>query len=183
MPTDRMGPPPGVSPPMRMTASWSGSNDPTAYKSVTRKCAPNGELPSDPQAPASPKLCKKPLSQFIIAPRAQASRRCETQATLGGKPSSFSYRFGPLTPCARSANLIAGDGTKNGLSAPNKEPGTNQNDYLTEKAPYKSSELLYGNRLSSGTCLEGPEMVRLCLAEGGPRLAALLHFPFQHAVT
>jgi hypothetical protein len=26
------------------------------------------------------------------------------------------YRFGPLTPSARSANLIAGDGTKNGLS-------------------------------------------------------------------
>ena len=34
------------------------------------------------------KLCKKPLSQVIIAPRAQASRRCETQATLGGKPPS-----------------------------------------------------------------------------------------------
>src|SRR5215467_15838467 len=48
------------------------------------------------------------------------------------------YRFGPLTPSARSANLIAGDGTKNGLSAPNKEPGTNQNDYFTGKAPYKS---------------------------------------------
>jgi hypothetical protein len=26
------------------------------------------------------------------------------------------YRFGPLTPSARSANLVAGDGTKNGLS-------------------------------------------------------------------
>src|SRR3954452_25408711 len=47
------------------------------------------------------------------------------------------YRFGPLTPCARSANLIAGDGTKNGFPAPNKEPTTNQNHYLTGKAPYK----------------------------------------------
>src|SRR5215469_4992309 len=27
----------------------SGSNDPTAYKSVTRRSVPNGELPSDPQ--------------------------------------------------------------------------------------------------------------------------------------
>ena len=43
-----------------------------------------------------------------------------------------------MTPSARSANLIAGDGTKNGLSAPNKEAATNQNDYLTGKAPYKS---------------------------------------------
>jgi hypothetical protein len=28
MPTERMGPPPGASPPMRMTASWSGPNLP-----------------------------------------------------------------------------------------------------------------------------------------------------------
>jgi hypothetical protein len=47
------------------------------------------------------------------------------------------YRFGPLTPSARSANLIAGDGTKNGFPAPNKEPTINQNHYLTAKAPYK----------------------------------------------
>src|SRR6201982_1278826 len=47
------------------------------------------------------------------------------------------YRFGPLTPSARSANLIAGDGTKKGLRAPNKEPSKNQNDYLTGKAPYR----------------------------------------------
>jgi hypothetical protein len=56
------------------------------------KMRPNGELPSDPQQidrhRQTLKLCKKPLSQFIIAPRAQASRRCETQATLGGKPPS-----------------------------------------------------------------------------------------------
>jgi hypothetical protein len=37
----------------------------------------------------TPKLCKKPVSLFIVAPRAQASRRCETQAPLGGKPPSF----------------------------------------------------------------------------------------------
>src|SRR5712671_2651604 len=41
--------PPGASPPMRMTASWSGSNDPTVYKSVATKMCPTGELPSDPQ--------------------------------------------------------------------------------------------------------------------------------------
>src|SRR6201993_4977019 len=47
------------------------------------------------------------------------------------------YRFGPLTPSARSANLIAGDGTRNGCLAPNKEPVTNQKHDLTGKAPYK----------------------------------------------
>src|SRR5580692_7274127 len=86
MPTERMGPPPGASPPMRMTASWSGSNDPTVYKSVARRCAPVASSPRILNRPTGTvqtlKLCKKPLSQVIIAPRAQASRRCETQATL-----------------------------------------------------------------------------------------------------
>src|SRR6516165_8949240 len=45
------------------------------------------------------------------------------------------YRFGPLTPSARSANLIAGDGTKNGFPAPNKEPATNQKIRLDRKSP------------------------------------------------
>src|SRR5580704_12068599 len=49
------------------------------------------------------------------------------------------YRFGPLTPSARSANLIAGDGTKNGLSrSEQKTVSTTQNNRLTGKAPYKS---------------------------------------------
>jgi hypothetical protein len=50
------------------------------------------------------------------------------------------YRFGPLTPSARSANLIAGDGTKNGpspLRTRNRQK--NQNNHLTGKAPYKSA--------------------------------------------
>ena len=52
------------------------------------------------------------------------------------------YRFGPLTPSARSANLTAGDGTKNGFPAPNKEPAKTKNDHLTGKAPYKSESIL-----------------------------------------
>src|SRR5271169_6673815 len=53
------------------------------------RSAPNGELPSDPPQTVNrqtPELCKKPLSLFIIAPRALGSRRCETQVPLGGKP-------------------------------------------------------------------------------------------------
>jgi len=49
-----------------------------------------------------------------------------TQAPLSGKPPSFAKRFGPLTPSARSANLIAGDGKKNGIPAPNKESPKSQ---------------------------------------------------------
>src|SRR6266550_5597499 len=79
-----------------------------------------------------------PVSLSIVAPRAQASRRCETQATLGGKAAKLCYRFGPLTPAARSANLIPGDGTKNGLSrSEQKTVSTTQNNRLTGKAPYR----------------------------------------------
>src|SRR5215813_3708234 len=35
------------------------------------------------------------------------------------------------------SNLIAGDGTKNGFPASNKEPATNQKHDLTGKAPYR----------------------------------------------
>src|SRR5690242_17731345 len=52
------------------------------------------------------------------------------------------YRFGPLTPSARSANLIAGDGTKNGFPAPNKEPPTNQKSLLDRKSPIQVRILL-----------------------------------------
>src|ERR1700731_3766329 len=49
-------------------------------------------------------------------------------------------RFGPLTPSARSGDLIAGDGTKNGLSrSEQKTVSTTQNNRLTGKAPYKST--------------------------------------------
>src|ERR1700730_332691 len=64
----------------------------------------------------TPELRRNALSLFIVPPRAQASRRCETQATLSGKARKLRERFGPLTPSARSGNLIAGDGMKNGLS-------------------------------------------------------------------
>jgi len=77
-----------------------------------------------------------PRSQFIIAPRAQAPRRCETQASLGGKPPSC-YRFDPLTPFARSAHLIAGDGTKNGFPLRIQNRQKPKNECLTGKAPYK----------------------------------------------
>src|SRR5437660_2929602 len=55
-----MDPPPGASPPMRMTASWSGSNDPTAYKSVARRCAQwRAPLGSSTEAPSRRRSCAK----------------------------------------------------------------------------------------------------------------------------
>ena len=45
MPTERMGPPPGALPPMRMTASWLGPSGPTEYKFAASKDAPMASSP------------------------------------------------------------------------------------------------------------------------------------------
>ena len=95
--------------PMRMTASWSGSNDPTAYKSVARDPRPMASSPSDYQSdmqcvPSDAPASKSPISLVILPLRAQASKpapglnrgRCETQAPLSGKPPSFA---GVSVPC------------------------------------------------------------------------------------
>ena len=98
MPTDRMGPPPGASPPMRMIASWSGSNDPTAYKSVARRSVPNGELPSDPQhtgrqAPIRHRSYAK--ARLAVHRRSACSgvkalrNTSAARLRLGGKPPSY----------------------------------------------------------------------------------------------
>src|SRR5215831_172178 len=143
------------------------------HTSLCHEDAPNGELPSDPHRQTgtrrSPKLCKKPVSPFIVAPRAQASRRCETRAPLNGKAAKLCYRFGPLTPSARSANLIAGDGTKNGLSrSEQKTVSTTQNNRLTGKAPY---------RFESCSLQRG---VRLCSELGGCRRKTLRFCAILH---
>src|SRR5260370_36371527 len=91
------------------------------------KMCPNGELASDPQQTDAPSdaeaMQKAPVAghrrsacSCVKACPGEGRGRCETQATLSGKAAKLFYRFGPLTPSARSANLIPGDGTKNGLS-------------------------------------------------------------------
>src|SRR6201987_4929917 len=81
---------------------------------------------------------ESPISRFIVPPRAQASRRCENTSVARRQAAKLRYRFGPLTPSARSGSLIAGDGTKNGLSrSEQKNVSTNQHNRLTGKAPYK----------------------------------------------
>src|SRR5271169_3104863 len=76
-----------------------------------------GELPSDPQQTApDAELCKKPLSPFIVPPRAQASKpapglnrgRCETQATLSQTLPTFECK--PLRSFAEAVSVCLRDG-------------------------------------------------------------------------
>ena len=124
---------------MRMTASWSGSHDPAVYKSVTRRSVPMASSPSDPQQTDRHRSRHPGMRKARLA----VHHRCACSGLKALRNTSAArrhtaklcYRFGPLTPSARSANLIAGDGTKNGLCAPNKEPVTNQKPLLDRKSP------------------------------------------------
>jgi hypothetical protein len=139
MPTDRMGPPPGASPPMRMTASWSESNDPTEYKCAARDPRPMASSPRILRRQATVRrrsFAKKPVSQFIIAPPTQASRRCETQAPLGGKRQAL-LPFRSLDPfrVLREPDRRRRDEER--LSRSEQRTDNKPKHHLTGKAPYK----------------------------------------------
>src|SRR5437868_10675337 len=83
------------------------------------KMCPNGELPSDPQQtdrhrPDAEAMQKAPVA---VHRRSACSGVKALRNTTAAKrqAAKLCSRFGPLTPSARSANLIAGDGTKNGF--------------------------------------------------------------------
>src|SRR5260370_41174993 len=103
---------PGGLPPMRMTASWSGSNDPTVYKSVARRCAPMASSPrilnrqTDRHRPDAEAMQKAPVA---VHRRSACSgvKALRNTSNARRQAANLCYRFGPLTPSARSANLIA----------------------------------------------------------------------------
>ena len=116
------------------------------------KMRPNGELPSDPQAPTSPEAMQK--ARLAVHHRSACSgvKALRNTSDARRQAAKLCYRFGPLTPSARSANLIAGDGTKNGFPAPNKEPAKTKNHHLTGKAPYKFESISLQRGVSNEPC-------------------------------
>src|SRR6516164_686792 len=84
----------------------------------------------------TPRYAKRP-SRSSSSLRAEGLKALRNTSPARRQAAKLRQRFGPLTPSARSASLIAGDGTKNGFPAPYKEPTINQNHYLTGKAPYR----------------------------------------------
>jgi hypothetical protein len=144
------------------------------YTSSRRDPRP-GELPSDDTQTGTARRRsyqeEAPLLRVILPARAQPSRRCETQAPLSGKPPSCAKCFGPLTASARSGNLIAGDGTKNGpfpLRTKNQQkPKTNS---LTGKAPYKFESISLQRRVRYE--LRAPHAVQARSVRRGPSMHA-----------
>src|SRR3954454_22402900 len=139
MPTKRMGPPPGAFPPMLFTASWSGAL--LTYRIQVRgakKCR-NGELPSDLKGHTGTVQDAEAMQKARLAVHHRSAcsgvKALRNTSDARRQAAKLCYRFGPLTPSARSANLIAGDGTKNGLSRSEQRTATNQKQPLDTKSP------------------------------------------------
>src|SRR6516164_4889147 len=92
--------------------------------SLRREIRLNRELPSD----------------LTVPPRAQASRRCQTQAPLGGKAPSFAKRFAPLTPlrALQEPDRRRRD-EERPLQPPNKELAINRKTPLDRESPIQGS--------------------------------------------
>ena len=90
---------------------------------------------------------QKSPSAVIIASRAQASRRCETQASLSGKAAKLwlAFRSLDLFRALREPDRRRRDEKRPCRSE--QKTATNQNDYLTGKAPYKSCKPAVPQRL------------------------------------
>src|SRR5438552_17092926 len=88
MPTARMGPPPRSFAADAHDCIMVRIRTDLPNTSLWREDAPQWRAPSDYQsdilqAPSDAGASERgPISLFIVPPRAQASRRCETQATL-----------------------------------------------------------------------------------------------------
>src|SRR4051812_47256000 len=125
---------------MRMTASWSGPNDPTEYKSVARRCRPIASSPRILNRPTDrhrPETDARQKARLAVHHRSACSgvKALRNTSDARRQAAKLCYRFSPLTPSARSANLIAGDGTKNGLSRSEQRTATNQKPLLDTKSP------------------------------------------------
>ena len=107
------------------------------------KTRPNGELPSDHYADRrreTPELRRKAHLAVHRPSACSGVKALRNTSDATRQAAKLCYRFGPLTPSARSANLIPGDGTKNGRSrSEQKTVSTTQNNRLTGKAPYSVS--------------------------------------------
>ena len=140
-------------------ASWSGSNDPTVYKSVARRCAPMASSPwilnRQTGTPDAEAMQEAPVA---VHRRSACSgvKALRNTSDARRQAAKLCYRFGPLTPSARSANLIAGDGTKNGLSRSEQKTGKTKNKRLTPKAPYKFESALLQRRDGMGQAARLP---------------------------
>src|SRR5215468_7020736 len=144
MPTERMGPPPGALPPMRMTASWLGPEVDLPNTSLPRqKMRPmassprilNRQAPSDAEAMQNAPVA---VHHRSACSGVKALRNTSAAKRQAAKPWLAFRSLDPFR-ALREPDRKRRDEKRPFRSE--QKTGTNQNDYLTGKAPYKSDEL------------------------------------------
>src|SRR5215468_10086010 len=143
MPTERMGPPPGALPPMRMTASWLGPEVDLPNTSLPRqKMRPMASSPRilNRQAPSDAEAMQK--APVAVHHRSACSGVKALRNTSAAKRQAAKpwLAFRSLDPfrARREPDRRRRDEERPFRSE--QRTATNQNDYLTGKAPYKSGE-------------------------------------------
>src|SRR5215813_13227560 len=139
MPTDRMAPPPGASPPMRMTASWSGPQPTYRIQVCGVKTRLKWRVPLGPFAEHRSRgreLCKSPVavhppsacSGVKALPNTSPARRQSRQALLA---------FRSLDAFCALRELDRRRRDEEQLSRSEQRTGNKPKNDLTGKAPYK----------------------------------------------
>ena len=143
MPTERMGPPPGALPPMRMTASWSGSKRTYRIQVCGAKMRPNGELPSDHYADRrrqTPELRRK-AHLAVHRPSACSgvkALRNTSDAKAASRQAPLAFRSLDPFRALREPDRRRRD-EERPFPLRTKNCQQTQNNRLTGKAPYKSA--------------------------------------------
>ena len=141
MPTERMGPPPGALPPMRMTASWSGSKRTDRIQVCGARSAPNGEFPADPPAARQPSdagaLQKAPVAvHHRSACSGVKALRNTSDARRQSRQAMLAFRSLDPFRALREPDRRRRDEERLSRSEQRTLSKT-QNNHLTGKAPYK----------------------------------------------
>ena len=149
MPTERMGPPPGALPPMRMTASWLGPEMDLPNTSLWRQKMPEWRAPlgsSNRQAPSDAEAMQKAPVAVHHRSACSGVKACPWLEQGALRNTSVAKRqAAKLWLAFRSLDLFRAlrepDHRRRDEERPcrsEQKTATNQNDYLTGKAPYKS---------------------------------------------
>src|SRR5215472_13831869 len=158
MPMERMGPPPGASPPMRMTASWSGSKRTCRIQVWRREAAPQWRAPLGliPRTSVVRRRSSRSPSPVVIPRVLRRQGAAKTQATLSGKPLScarLAFRSLDTFRALREPDRRRRDEERPFRSK--QGTGNKPKNHLTEKLPYKSANFRF---LSGGITRMNPDL-------------------------
>src|SRR5215472_15969376 len=112
MPTERLAPPPGASPPMRMTASWSGPQPTYRIQILCSGAANSGKSTSRITEPR-----ERPMHQATTLPAPQRTSSRGDCATLFvslelSRSTCVATKLAPGSTKMSKHTLVGGDGRK-----------------------------------------------------------------------